>query len=126
MPAPPAMCPILTSVQAVPRAFEVRASSFKLGVGPSKTAVADEKGQIRQVAGYAAVGELTLEGGLSYKVKPENRNMADPPIQPDTFRVPCQGAACKFWGEDVKDCRLVAYGPVLAQAVAALTAAQVK
>lgn len=113
----PPLCPLLTTVQIVPRAFAIGlvpkpvpvpgATNFQAalkggGFEPPKTA-------------YAYEGE-----GVFMVKTPEGtpKDHPDPPLQADTLVVPCQEGACRFWCNEQKDCRLVAGSPAVALASA--------
>jgi len=118
------MCPILTQVQVVPRGLrgEIKVQMTPVGMARAQTTqgILGGKGGLdlgREVMVYEASGSF---GGVFGLKTPAGTKPGDPDPQlvADTLVVPCQGAACMFWGVDVQDCRLVAGSPAVALASA--------
>lgn len=109
------MCPLLTTVQIVPRGFTAHVipiGEAEVGGGASLV----QQIQASKPGGGFSVPALSMKKVVVYEVKagfalrsPEGtkQNDPDPDLVAETLVVPCQEDGCKFWSGKQRDCRLV-------------------
>ena len=110
---PPKMCPILTTVQVVPRNFEmflqaVPDGEVKIAAATDLMKARSSPLDLASIAKTALVYKITGLGGLGLRT-PEGTKPTDTEsaLIAETLVVVCQRDGCAFWCDEQNDCRLV-------------------